>query len=65
MLFRSDGARLAYALACEKNTISLQDLAALCDAFYIGGTKCGAMLGEALVVPNPKLLPNFFTVMKQ
>ena len=65
LLLYVDGARLAYALACEKNTVSLKDLAALCDAFYIGGTKCGAMFGEALVVPNPKLLPNFFTVMKQ
>ena len=65
LLLYVDGARLAYALACEKNTVSLQDLAALCDAFYIGGTKCGAMLGEALVVPNNELLPNFFTVMKQ
>ena len=65
LLLYVDGARLAYALACEKNTVSLQDLAALCDVFYIGGTKCGAMLGEALVVPEPKLLPNFFTVMKQ
>ena len=38
-----DGARLAYALACPENTVTLSDLAALCDAFYIGGTKCGAL----------------------
>ena len=60
-----DGARLAYALACPKNDIALSDLAALCDAFYIGGTKCGLLCGEALVVPNPALLPGFFTIMKQ
>ncbi len=65
LLLYADGARLAYALACEENTVSLSDLASLCDIFYIGGTKCGAMMGEALVVPDPALLPNFFTVMKQ
>ena len=60
-----DGARLAYALACKSNDVTLQDLARLCDVFYIGGTKCGALFGEALVVPNPQLLPGFFTVCKQ
>ena len=60
-----DGARLAYALACEKNDVTLEDLARLCDVFYIGGTKCGAMLGEAVVIPEPELLPHFFTIMKQ
>ena len=40
-----DGARLAYALACPENDVTLRDLAALCDIFYIGGTKCGALLG--------------------
>ena len=39
-----DGARLAYALAAPENTVSLKDLARLCDVFYIGGTKCGAFL---------------------
>ena len=61
----ADGARLAYALSCGENDVSLPDLARLCDAFYIGGTKCGALFGEALVIPNPNLLDHFFTVMKQ
>ncbi len=60
-----DGARLAYALACEQNDVSLADLARLCDAFYIGGTKCGALFGEAVVVPDPKRIPHFFTLIKQ
>ena len=61
----ADGARLAYALASPENTVTLPDLARLCDAFYIGGTKCGALLGEALVLPDRELLPHFFTVIKQ
>ena len=60
-----DGARLGYALACGENDVSLRDLAELCDAFYIGGTKCGALFGEALVFPRPGLIPHFFTIMKQ
>ena len=44
-----DGARLAYALACPENDVTLRDPAALCDIFCIGGTKCGALLGEARV----------------
>ena len=60
-----DGARLAYALACPENDVSLADLAALCDAFYIGGTKCGALFGEAVVLPRPGLIPHFFTIIKQ
>ncbi len=61
----ADGARLAYALACPSNDVSLQDLARLCDVFYIGGTKCGALLGEAVVIPQKDLIPHFFTLMKQ
>ena len=61
----ADGARLAYALACGQNDVTLPDLARLCDVFYIGGTKCGALFGEAVVIPDPKLLPHFFTIMKQ
>ncbi len=60
-----DGARMAYALACKENDIQLHDIARLCDVFYIGGTKCGALLGEAVVIPNPRLIPNFFTIVKQ
>lgn len=60
-----DGARLAYALGAKENDVSLADLAAVCDAFYIGGTKCGALFGEALVVPDPSRTPQLFTVIKQ
>ena len=60
-----DGARLAYALGCEENDVSLPDLARLCDIFYIGGTKCGALFGEAVVIPDPTLIPHFFTIIKQ
>ena len=60
-----DGARLAYALACPKNDVTLHDLARLCDAFYIGGTKCGALFGEAVVLPRHDFIPHFFTLIKQ
>jgi len=60
-----DGARLAYALACPLNDVSLKDLAQYCDAFYIGGTKCGALFGEAVVVPDASALPHLFTMIKQ
>ena len=60
-----DGARLAYALACPQNDLSLADLARLCDVFYIGGTKCGALFGEAVVIPKAGTIPHFFTTIKQ
>ena len=60
-----DGARLAYALACSANDVTLEDIAACCDAFYIGETKCGALFGEAVVFPKPGLIPHFFTIIKQ
>jgi threonine aldolase len=60
-----DGARLAYALATPANDVALKDLARLCDTFYIGGTKCGALLGEAVVFPKPDTAPHFFTIVKQ
>lgn len=60
-----DGARLAYALACPSNDVTLPDLAALCDAFYIGGTKCGALFGEAVVIPQHDRVPHLFTIIKQ
>ena len=65
MLLYVDGARLAYGLAAPENDVTLPDLARLADAFYIGGTKCGAFLGEAVVIPDPSLTPHFFTVVKQ
>ena len=60
-----DGARLAYALACPENDVGLSDLARLCDAFYIGGTKCGALFGEAVVIPRADTVPHLFTLIKQ
>ena len=61
-----DGARLAYALACPDNDVTLKDLAQVCDVFYIGGTKCGALFGEAVVVPNRRTtIPHLFTMIKQ
>lgn len=60
-----DGARLSYALAAEENTLTLRDIARLCDVFYIGGTKTGTLFGEAVVVTRPELLPHFFTLVKQ
>ena len=60
-----DGARLAYALACKENDVTLPDIAKLCDVFYIGGTKCGALFGEAVVFPKHDFVPHFFTITKQ
>lgn len=60
-----DGARLAYGLAASGNDVTLPDIARLSDAFYIGGTKCGALFGEAMVVVNPALQPYFRNSMKQ
>ena len=59
-----DGARLAYGLAAESSDVTLEDIARLADVFYIGGTKAGALFGEAVVVTNPKLLPNMFSLVK-
>lgn len=60
-----DGARMGYGLAASDNDITLADYAALCDAFYIGGTKCGAMFGEAVVITNPSIAEDFRYLMKQ
>lgn len=60
-----DGARLGYGLAADGTDVTLQDIARLCDVFYIGGTKAGALFGEAVVVPNPTLLHHFFPLIKQ
>lgn len=59
-----DGARLGYGLAAAECDVTLADLARLCDVFYIGGTKCGAMFGEAVVM-RKGLVPHFFTIVKQ
>ena len=60
-----DGARLGYALTAEDNNISLADLARLTDVFYIGGTKCGAMFGEAVVISCPLVAEDFRYLIKQ
>ncbi len=60
-----DGARLGYGLTAPGNDVTLQDIAALADVFYIGGTKIGALLGEAVVITNPKLQKDFRYFMKQ
>ncbi|MFI3253222.1 MAG: beta-eliminating lyase-related protein [Eubacteriales bacterium] len=59
-----DGARLGYALASPQNDVSLPNLAKLCDVFYIGGTKCGALCGEAVVI-HPEMGGHFRNMMKQ
>lgn len=59
-----DGARLGYALATPGTDLTLCDIAELCDVFYIGGTKCGALCGEALVFPE-KEPKRFVTRIKQ
>ncbi len=60
-----DGARLGYALACKENDLTMADIAKLCDAFYIGGTKVGALFGEALVVTKESCKKDFRYMMKQ
>ena len=60
-----DGARLGYGLRCRENDVTLADLAKLCDAFYIGGTKVGALFGEALVLSHPALKRDFRYLIKQ
>ena len=65
LYFYVDGARLAYALGCPENDVQLTDLARLADCFYIGGTKCGAMFGEAVVFPKPGLIKYFYPLTKQ
>lgn len=59
-----DGARLGAALTAKSCDITFKDLAKYCDIFYIGGTKNGAMFGEALVILNDELKPNFKYIMK-
>lgn len=59
-----DGARLGYGLASDSCDLTLPELAKLCDVFYIGGTKVGALCGEAVVFPH-KAPAHFFTTVKQ
>ena len=60
-----DGARLGYGLASLNTDVTMQDIAKYCDVFYIGGTKVGALFGEAVVITKPNLIPHFFTIIKQ
>ncbi|MBQ9630225.1 MAG: aminotransferase class V-fold PLP-dependent enzyme [Treponema sp.] len=57
-----DGARLGYALASRQTDLNLQDIASLCDVFYIGGTKLGALCGEAVVFTKNNM-PKYFTTL--
>ena len=65
LLLYVDGARLGAALTSEENDLSIRDLAALTDAFYIGGTKNGALFGEALVVTSPVIDDHFRYMIKR
>lgn len=60
-----DGARLGYGLTAADNDVTLADMARLCDVFYIGGTKCGSMFGEAVVISNDALKEDFRYLMKR
>lgn len=65
MLFYVDGARLGTALTSRGNDLGIDELARLCDAFYIGGTKNGALFGEALVIRNKKMNDHFRFMIKR
>lgn len=60
-----DGARLGYALMSDGADVTLHDIAELCDVFYIGGTKVGALCGEAVVFTRNNAPKQFFTLIKQ
>lgn len=60
-----DGARLGYALTATGNDVTLEDIARIADVFYIGGTKVGAMFGEAVVFTHGNMPKNFVTLVKQ
>jgi len=60
-----DGARMASALTSQANDVSLKDLGNLSDAFYLGGTKCGLLFGECLIINNPLLQNDFRYIIKQ
>lgn len=65
LLLYADGARLGYALASSECDVTLSELASLCDVFYIGGTKVGALIGEAVVFPKGNAPQHFLTLIKQ
>jgi len=60
-----DGARLGYGLASKQNDLTMEDITRNCDVFYIGGTKVGALFGEAVVITNSALKQDFRYIIKQ
>ena len=60
-----DGARLGYGLMANGTDVTMEDIARCCDVFYIGGTKVGALFGEAVVISNPALKEDFRYLIKQ
>ncbi len=60
-----DGARMGSALTSPVNDLTLADIAQLTDVFYVGGTKNGALFGEALIILNDELKPDFRYMIKQ
>lgn len=60
-----DGARLGYGLMSRQTDVTLADIAKYCDAFYIGGTKVGALCGEAVVFTHNNMPKRFLTIVKQ
>ena len=60
-----DGARLGYGLMAQDNDMTMGDIARLCDVFYIGGTKVGALFGEAVVISHPAIKEDFRYIIKQ
>ena len=60
-----DGARLGYGLCAAGTDVTMEDIAGVCDVFYIGGTKVGALFGEAVVITNPALKEDFRYLIKQ
>ena len=60
-----DGARCGYGLGAEENDVALADLARLASVFYIGGTKVGALFGEAVVIPDPAIRKDFRYMVKR
>ncbi len=60
-----DGARLGYALMSKESDVTIEDIAKLCDVFYIGGTKVGALCGEAVIFTKNNTPKHFITLVKQ
>ena len=65
LMLYMDGARLGAALTSPVNDLGIREIAQMCDAFYIGGTKNGALFGEALVIRNPGINDHFRWMMKR